>query len=89
MLLVSVAGLLIYAWTTHGADPAPTKQDYVGVALDFFNAAAILCLFAILYRSEAQSAKEFGKIMRDNISTVVVALLINLITTAVDIYERF
>ncbi len=72
-----------------GSTPPATEQEYISVALAFFNSAAILSLFYILYSSEKETAAKFGSIVRDNIATVIVALLINLISTVVDIFGYF
>ncbi len=88
-LIVAILGVCLFAYLSAGATPPVTEQKYVSVALDFFNAAAILSLFYILYSSEKATAAKFGSIVRDNIATVIVALLINLVTTAVDIFSYF
>lgn len=62
------------------------EKDYAAVALAFFNAGAILSLFIILYCAEKNSAEDFGKIMRDNIATIIVALLINFINASYEIF---
>jgi len=86
---VALVGTAIFALLNHGSLPQPTEQTYISVALAFFNTSAISSLFYILYKSEKFSAAKFGSIVRDNISTVIVALLINLIRTTVEIFRYF
>ena len=86
---MALLGVAVFAFVHSGTVPPKTEQNYISVALAFFNASAILCLFYILYKSEKETAAKFGAIIRDNISTVIVALLINLISTAVDIVAYF
>jgi hypothetical protein len=88
-LIVAILGVCLFAYLNAGSTPPVTEQNYVSVALAFFNAAAIISLFYILYSSEKETAAKFGSIVRDNIATVIVALLINLVTTAVDISSYF
>lgn len=88
-MVVSIIGVIVFAVLNTGSTSPATDQDYVSVALAFFNAAAILSLFYILYSAEKETAAKFGSIVRDNIATVIVALLINLISTVVDIFSYF
>ena len=87
--MIAIIGVSIFAFLKMGSNPPATEQDYVSVALAFFNAAAILSLFYILYSAEKETAAKFGAIVRDNIATVIVALLINLISTMVDLFGYF
>ena len=88
-LAVSLLGTLLFALTNLNSTPPITEQTYVSVGLGFFNATAIICLFVILYQSEKESADKFGETIRDNIATVIVALLINLISTVVELLGYF
>lgn len=88
-LIVAVLGLGLYFFWTAGNGVPKTQSEIIAVALNFFNISAILCLFYILARRERASAEEFGQVMRDNISTIVVALFINLIMTFYDTLVKF
>lgn len=86
---IALIGTAIYAYCHWGATPALDDQNYILVAVSFFNLSTLIALTAILYQSEKNSAEDFGKIMRDNISTIVVSLLINIVTSTVDIFKLF
>lgn len=88
-MAAALPGVAVFAFMNSASAPPPSEQTYVSVALAFFNASAILSLFVILYRSERETAEKFGSIIRDNVSTVIVALLINLIGTVVEIFGYF
>lgn len=88
-LVVALPGVTTSVIANLGSQTLPSRQDYISVALDFFNATDITCLFVILYRYERASDAAFGKVMRDNISTVIVARLINLIGTGMELVQSF
>ena len=88
-LVIAIVGFSIFALTRMGEAEPTTEQEYVSVALAFFNSAAILSIFYILYKAEKESAARFGAIVRNNIATVIVALLINMIGAVVDIFGYF
>lgn len=87
--MVAILGTIVFACWTAGATPPTEDRQYVNVAVDLFNISAILCLFYILYDSEKKTASQFGAIIRDNISTIIVALLMVLIKTTVDLIGYF
>lgn len=89
-LLVSLAGVLLFAWL-RADDPsgAPSREDYIAVAVNLFNASALISLFVILYVYEKQTDAVFGQAMRANIATVIVAMLINLVGTSLDVADLF
>lgn len=72
-----------------GVNPPLSEKMYVTVAVDLFNVSAITFLFYILYKSEKETAENFGSVMRDNIATIIVALLMALVKTAVEIAHHF
>jgi hypothetical protein len=88
-IIVTLIGVTLYAFINFGSSPPKTDKDYISVALDIFNATAIFSLFIILYTAEKQSVEKFGAAVRENISIVIVALLINLISTLAGILRHF
>lgn len=88
-LLAALAGATAFSFYSLFIGATRTQADDTSVALAFFNASAVLCLFVILYRNEHASHEQFGRIIRANISTIIVALLIDLIGTVVNIGFRF
>lgn len=86
---MALIGVLAFYILTVDASASPDSEAFVGVALNAFNASAISCLLFILAAKEKSSAEQFGQVMRDNISTVVVALFINLITTVHVLLVKF
>lgn len=88
-LAISLLGTLLFAYRNWDPSQPLPEQTYISVALALFNASAITSLFVILYRSEREPAERFGAVMRDNIATIIVALLINLISTLVEIFGYF
>jgi hypothetical protein len=81
----AVFGLILYLWANWSVTPFPTKQSFIAVGVDCFNAAAILSLFIVLYNTEKVSAAKFGSVVRANISTIIIALLISMIGSIFDI----
>ncbi len=88
-LAAALIGVAVYYFWTFGNGVTETQNDFIAVAVNFFNISAIFCLFFILATCEKSSAEEFGGVMRDNISTIVVALFINVIMTGYDLLLKF
>ena len=88
-LLAALIGFVVFSFLNMGAVPPIDKQTYATVAISFFNAAAIVSLFIILYRTEKSTAEEFGTVMRNNIATIIPALLINFVMVIVELYGYF
>lgn len=88
-LVVAFSALAIYWWTTNGTSPAKMQEDYISVTLGAFNLAAIIAFFVILAKHESAAPDAFGKVVRDNISTVVAALIINVVITVYTLPEFF
>lgn len=86
---MTVMGVIVFAFVNYGATPHPSKETYGILAVGLFNFWAIVSLFYILYRSEKNSAEEFGRKIRLHIATIVVALLLSMLTTAHDIVSLF
>lgn len=86
-LLFALAGTIVYALIVWIGDRTVTPQSYANFAVETFNFTFILCLFWILYSYEKKPDREFGRVIRDNISTIVVSLLISLVTGAVKIWQ--
>ena len=59
------------------------------VAVDTFNAAAIICFFVLMAGARDHTQAAFGKLMRDNLPTVVVALMLVLIQTLLGLEDAF
>lgn len=57
------------------------------VGLLSFNLAAICSVFHVFYTFEKKNNEEFGKVMRDHVSTIGVAMFLSLIFTAIDLAE--
>jgi hypothetical protein len=87
--LAALLGFFVYSFLNRGAVPPVDKQTYATVTISFFNAAAILSLLVILYRTEKTTAEEFGTVMRNNLATVIPALLINFVMVVVELYGYF
>ena len=88
-LLAALLGFGLFSYLNRGTVPPLDKQTYVTVAISFFNAAAIFSLFVILFRSERFTNEAFGEIIRNNIATIILALLINFVTVIVELYSYF
>ena len=88
-VVAAILGCVVYAIWLPDSDSPPDRRDYISVALDCFTISAIVCLFIIFYRYEKENNEAFGEVVRNNISTVVIALLIQFIGTGIDIFSRF
>lgn len=88
-VVVALLGVGLFAVLNFDADPAISRQTYISVALAFFNTTAIVCLFYLLYDAEKATAEQFGNLMRNNIATVIVALVINLMISFMDLVGYF
>lgn len=65
------------------------EQTYVQVAVVSFNSVAILSLFIVFYQAETSTNAQFGKAIRDNISTIIVALIISFIGSVISLVKLF
>ena len=88
-LAAAVSAVAAFFALNLGVVPHPSKAAYFAVAVDVFNTFAILSLFVILYRAERQDDGDFGAVVRRDVSTIVLALLISLIGSAHDAASRF
>lgn len=88
-IVAAIIGCAIFALLNGEVEPRPNRQDYINVALNFFTVTAIICLFVIFYRYEKADDAAFGSVVRNNISTIIIALLIQFIGTIIDIVTRF
>jgi hypothetical protein len=86
-VVVSIIALFVYLAIYRNANPPLTTPAYVTFTLDVFNFCTIVALFVILSLHERTTAADFGKAMRTNIPTVVVALLINMVYSAKNIWD--
>ena len=86
-VVVSIIALFVYLTIYRNANPSLTTSAYVTFTLDVFNFCTIIALFVVLSLHEQTTAADFGKAMRTNIPTVVVALLINLVYSAKSIWD--
>jgi hypothetical protein len=86
---LALLGTVVFAGWNWNTSPPPGKQAYTSVAVEVFNFSALAIFMWILYRSEKKSAEDFGKVIRANISTIVVALLISLISSFIDVLGLF
>lgn len=86
---MAICGFVLFAWLNHDSVPPKTEQEYIHATLSFFSLSTILSLLYILYKGERYSDQDFGAMLRSNLTTVVVALLINLVVIAVDIRDYF
>jgi uncharacterized membrane protein YGL010W len=68
---------------------SPNFQDYINIALNCFALSAVVCLFVIFYIYEKESDELFDQVVWDNISTIVIALLIQFIGTGIDVVSCF
>ncbi|MFO6428768.1 hypothetical protein ACLBKT_01635 [Erythrobacter sp. W302b] len=79
-ITISVFGAALatiaYLWLV---PPPWTEQGIATVAIAGFNIVALVALFAIFYRSESASNAQFGKEVRENLGTIVPAMIISLI----------
>lgn len=88
-LVVAIVALAAFHLLKGTGAPSPDQRAYVAVAVSSFNCAAILALFVILYRSEGLNDEAFGKTLRNNLSTVIGALLISFVYTGYDLLTSF
>lgn len=98
-ILTLVVGFLDYkGWSVSaaallsGPPPAifePKRDLYLTVFTQTFNIGAISALFIILANSEKSNAAAFGKVIRDNIGTVILALAINMVMSVLDMVSIF
>ncbi len=82
---ISVLLFLIYFIITSGKNG---QDGYIAFSLDVFNLCTIIGLFILLYKNENTDAAAFGESVRANISTLIVALLINLVISATNVGDR-
>ncbi|MEM7464398.1 MAG: hypothetical protein AAF362_17140 [Pseudomonadota bacterium] len=82
---ISVSLFLMYFIVTSGKNG---QDGYIAFSLDVFNLCTIIGLFILLYKNENTDAAAFGESVRANISTLIVALLINLVISATNIGDR-
>ncbi len=62
--------------------PRPwTEQGIATVAIAGFNIFALLALFWLFFKLESASNAQFGKEVRENLGTIVPAMIISLIAT--------
>jgi|GEM_PF-3536705 len=88
-LAIALMGVLAFAIFGNKSNLAVDKSTYVQVGVAFFNTTAILSLLVLMGLAEKKTAAEFGKMMRNNSSTIVIALLVSLIYTGAEILQLF
>lgn len=88
-LVSALLGVTIFLGIQWSVGIFPTKQQLIAVGVDCFNGAAILSLFYIFYANEKATAARFGAVVRSNISTIIVALMISFIGSLFDIASHF
>jgi len=84
---VSIIALFVYLAIHANTNPPLATPAYVTFTLDVFNFCTIGALFVILHLHERSTAADFGKVIRANLPTVVVALLINMAYSAKSIWD--
>ena len=68
--------------------PTPWKlQGFLSVAMTGFNLFALMALLTILVRLEGKTNAMFGKTIRENLSTIVPAVISSLIFTGFMLYQ--
>jgi hypothetical protein len=101
-VLAAILAALIFAGVDYGswkAGTSPIGQSvaafvprgplYLEVALATFNSVAICCLGVIFYAHEKSTAAQFGAVVRNNISTIILALLIAFIRSIIEVVTMF
>ena len=102
-LIAALLAVLLYAcldyWTWHAEQTSdilssrvrwlPDSKVYVEIAIGTFNAVAVVCLGILFYRNEKSSHAAFGAVVRNNLSTIIFALLIALIQSFIEIITIF
>ena len=70
--------------------PAPwSSQEVIAVAIAGFNVVALAMLLWLFFRLEKSTNAEFGKAVRENVGTIVPAILISIIYTAYSLADSF
>ncbi|MBO0903903.1 hypothetical protein [Jiella sonneratiae] len=85
-LFLSVVYFFILLFFDHSTRPSGTA--YLADVLDLFNAATIAGLFVLLAKHEKSDAKTFGDEVRANMSTLLIALLINFLLSATTVFRQ-
>lgn len=87
--LLGLLGVFVFSIMNAGADVHPGRQEYIGVFITCFNFFALVTFLIILLASEKKDAAEFGKTIRENMTTVIVAVGINLVGSGYDAFVLF
>lgn len=84
-LLVPVF-VAVYRWQS--GTPITDRDDFIALAMAGFNCAAILSVIVILALCEKETNASFGRVVRANLSTIIVALIISFIGSIFNIVDR-
>ncbi len=85
-VLGAVLATCAYLWLV----PAPwTEQGIATVAIAGFNIVALFSLFVIFYKLESATNAQFGKEVRENLGTIVPAMIISLIAAIFSLIRAF
>jgi len=88
-VLFTLIAVLSYGVLNHKPGQLFLEQTYVDVAVKSFNLSAIIGLFGVLFLDEKATNAAFGAKIRDNISIIIVALIINFIQSFISLINLF
>jgi hypothetical protein len=78
-LFAAILAAIVYPFAHKTEQGYPTPGETVSVSLDVFTLVAIVCILILLYRYRRASDADFAGMIKDNLSTIIPALLLNLI----------
>lgn len=75
--------------STQKNDYAPPKDQLLAVFGQLLNATSILALISLLYWFEKTPHQSLGKMIRDQMATIMLALSMSLIFALIELYTQF